>query len=74
MDREKAPFMNIVYLNHQTRQDFVVNSTHCSKNGKTVVKGFSIGFVAIANKSLLIRLYALLTIDRMWMGSSFKTT
>ena len=43
----------------------MVNSTDCSKNGKGDVKGFPIGFVEIANKSLLIRLYALLAMDRM---------
>ena len=65
---------NMVQLNLQTRQNFVVNSTHCSKNGEADVKGFSIGFVEIAHKSLLIRLYALLAMNRMWMGSSIKTT
>ena len=56
------------------RQNFEVNLTHYSKNGEANVKGFSIGFVGIANKNLLIRLYALLAMDRMWMGSSIKTT
>ena len=51
----------------------MVNSTHCSKNGEADVKGFSIGFVEITHKSLLIRLYALLAMNRMWMGSSIKT-
>ena len=52
----------------------MVNSTHRSKNGEAVVKSFSIGFVEITNKSLLIRLYALLAMDQMWMGSPVKTT
>ena len=74
LDRKEAPYTNMVQLNHQTRQNFVVNSTHCSKNGEADVKGFQIGFAEIANKSLLIRLYALLAMDRMWMCSSIKTT
>ena len=74
MDRKETPYTNMVQLNHQTRQNFVVNSTHCSENEEADVKGFSIGFVEIANKSLLIRLYALLAMDRMWMGSFIKTT
>ena len=56
------------------RQNFAVNLNHCSKNREADVKGFSIGFVEIANKSLLIRLYAMLAMDRMWMGSSIKLT
>ena len=31
----------------------MVNSTHCSKNGKVVSKGFSIGFVEITNKKFI---------------------
>ena len=38
--QKEAPYANMVQLNHQTRQNFVVNSTHCSKNGETDVKGF----------------------------------
>ena len=52
----------------------MVNSTHCSKNGEAAVKSFSIGFVEITNKSLLIRLYALIAMDLIWMGCPVKTT
>ena len=43
----------------------MVKSTHCSKNGKADVKGFSTGFAEFANKSLLIQLYALLAMDQI---------
>ena len=33
-----------------------------------------LSLVEFENKSLLIRLYALLAMNRMWVGSSIKTT
>ena len=51
--QKEAPYANMVQLNHQTRQNFVVNSTHCSKNGEADVKGFSTGFVEIAKQKFI---------------------
>ena len=55
-------------------EEFCGKLNSLQQKGKAVVKDFSIGFVEIANKSLLIRSHDLLAMDRMWMDSSIKTT